>query len=148
MPNKPLFQLEFGGLDGLKKAFKKYAEDIDTDRIILEAMVASGKEVERTAKQLLNEKIYETPASPFYVRTGQLRAGTVSDPTAKSVGGNVGIAVRSKMEYAIYIEFGTSKMKPRAFLLPATEMNRDKILNRMSKALLKFFEAHKNTDIR
>ncbi len=148
MAKKPLFQLDVVGMEGLKKAFKKYAKDIDTDRIILDAMLASGKEVEATAKKLLNEKIYETPLSPYYVRTGQLRAGTVSDPRAKSVGGNVEIAVRSKMEYAIYIEFGTSKMKPRAFLLPATEMNRGQILNRMSKALLKFFETHKSKDIK
>ncbi len=142
--SKPLFQLDVKGVKELQDAFKKYGKDIDTSRIILDAMVASGKEVERTAKQLLNEKIYETPAPPFYVRTGQLRAGTVSDPSAKSVGGNVEVSIRSKMEYAIYIEFGTSKMKARAFLLPATEMNRGQILARMSKALLKFFDAHKS----
>jgi HK97 gp10 family phage protein len=62
--------------------------------------------------------VYDTPESKSgYVRTGRLRNsisyGVDTDEPAVYIGSNV--------EYAPYVELGTSKMRARPFLKPAVE---------------------------
>lgn len=75
--------------------------------IILEAI---GIEAEGNAIDEINELIYDTPESPNYIRTGRLKNSITHavEENAVYIGTNV--------DYAPYVELGTSKMKPRPFL--------------------------------
>lgn len=82
------------------------------------AMIAIGMTAESNAKQEITKAVYDTPESKSgYVRTGRLRNsityGVDTEEPAVYIGSNV--------EYAPYVELGTSKMTARPFLKPAVE---------------------------
>lgn len=83
-----------------------------------QAMIAIGLTAESNAKQEITKAVYDTPESKSgYVRTGRLRNsisyGVDTDEPAVYIGSNV--------EYAPYVELGTSKMRARPYLKPAVE---------------------------
>jgi HK97 gp10 family phage protein len=104
--------------------------------IILEAL---GEEAEGNAVTEINKLVYDTPESPNYVRTGFLKnsithATKKKDGESYSVDGNGdyhkvnmswgeddSVVIGSALEYASYVELGTSKMAPRPFLKNAIE---------------------------
>lgn len=61
----------------------------------------------------VDKAVYDTPPSDSYVRTGALRNSIThrTDDTSAYIG--------SGIQYAPYVEYGTSKMKPRPFIKPA-----------------------------
>lgn len=64
------------------------------------------------------------------VLTGNLRRSIITrhrDEFASKVGTNV--------EYARYVEYGTSKMSPRPYLTPALEAERHEFAERVARAL-------------
>lgn len=75
--------------------------------IILEALAI---EAEGNAITEVNRLVYDTPESPNYIRTGRLRASIshAHDDKYAYIGTNV--------EYAPYVELGTSRMASRPFL--------------------------------
>lgn len=83
------------------------------DEAVTKALIVIGLEAEKHAKEEVTRKVYDTPPSPTYVRTGRLRNSIANehDDTSVYVGTNV--------EYAPYVELGTSKMKARPFIGPA-----------------------------
>lgn len=83
-----------------------------------QAMIAIGLTAESNAKQEITKAVYDTPESKSgYVRTGRLRNsisyGVDTSEPAVYIGSNV--------EYAPYVELGTSKMRARPYLKPAVE---------------------------
>lgn len=83
-----------------------------------QAMIAIGMTAESNAKQEITKAVYDTPESKSgYIRTGRLRNsiayGVDTSEPAVYIGSNV--------EYAPYVELGTSKMRARPFLKPAVE---------------------------
>lgn len=83
-----------------------------------QGMIAIGMTAESNAKQEITKAVYDTPESKSgYVRTGRLRNsisyGVDTSEPAVYIGSNV--------EYAPYVELGTSKMQARPFLKPAVE---------------------------
>lgn len=83
-----------------------------------QALIAIGMVAESNAKQEITKAVYDTPESKSgYIRTGRLRNsigyGVDTDEPAVYIGSNV--------EYAPYVELGTSKMRARPFLKPAVE---------------------------
>lgn len=136
---KPVFEMKVDGIDQLLKTFKGYFDDIENDIDILTSMAIIGKDVEAKAKDILNEVIYNTPASPTYNRTGLLRARTVSD-SPKVVKGEPTVTVRSKQSYAPFIELGTRKPNPRPFLRPAALAENDNSLKTLTNGLIKFLK--------
>ena len=80
-----------------------------------QALEAIGLTAEKHAVEEISKVVYDTPESPNYVRTGRLRNSIshARDDTSAYVGTNV--------EYAAYVELGTSKMKPRPYLRPAVQ---------------------------
>jgi len=138
MPESAL-TMEVEGVDKIMSIFKKYFNDIDTSSIIINALNMVGKEIEAKAKDILNEKIYNMPERG-YLRTGLLRARTTSDaPTNKS--GEVNVVIRSRQYYATYIELGTDKMPPRAFMLPAAQAKKGDVLSILDDALTNFLKS-------
>lgn len=99
--------------------------------VILEAL---GIEAEGNAITEVNSLVYATPESPNYVRTGFLK-NSITHATKKKDGKSYSIdekgdyhkvnvswgeddyvVIGSALEYAPYVELGTSKMAPRPFL--------------------------------
>lgn len=72
-----------------------------------------GLTAEANAKLEITKAVYDTPESPSYKRTGRLRNSIshTDDGKAAYIGTNV--------EYAPYVELGTSRMGPRPYLKPA-----------------------------
>ena len=100
--------------------------------LILEAW---GLNAERHAKRdEITPKVYDIPQSPTYQRTGRLRASityatkkTHSSPESPASGkdgvtdapDNDTVVVGTNVEYAPYVELGTTKMRPRPFIEPS-----------------------------
>lgn len=83
---------------------------------ILEAV---GIEAEGNAVDEINQLIYDTPESPSYVRTGRLK-----NSITHVVSGDA-VYIGTNVEYAPYVELGTSRMKPRPFLKNAATKYED-----------------------
>lgn len=84
------------------------------EEAVTNAMQAVALKMEAEAKKEITRKVYDTPISPSgYKRTGRLRNSIAheSDSTTAAVGTNV--------EYAPYVELGTSRMDERPFIRPA-----------------------------
>ena len=81
-----------------------------------QAMIAIGMTAESNAKTEITKAVYDTPEKG-YIRTGRLRNsityGVDTSEPAVYIGSNV--------EYAPYVELGTSKMRARPYLKPAVE---------------------------
>ena len=118
---------------------------------MVNAMLKIGFEVQGKAREILNEKVYNTGIeSPSYVRTGHLRASVLfdgkivkkKDLLKATVGVDTTKASEAKIKglvhYAAYVEFGTSKMKARAFLLPAVQMSNDEIMEILNEAIMDY----------
>ena len=166
---KPVFEMKVDGIDQLLKTFKGYFDDIENDIDILTSMAIIGKDVQKKAQEILGDKIYNKPNSPFYTRTGLLKARTVSD-APKVVKGEPTVTIRNIMKYSVYIEMGTgihaeggkgrktpwkypiikngeivgflttSGMKPQPFLRPAALAENDNSLKTLTNGLIKFLK--------
>ena len=137
MAQKGMFDVDISGAKEIQEAFKKYGTRILTAPETQGAVVKSGIEISNEAKKILNDKIYNAPFRG-YRRTGLLRSRTLGDAKSRVDGNNIVTSVRSRTKYAKYIEFGTSRMKARPFLRPATDRKRKDTLNTINKGLFKF----------
>ena len=85
----------------------------EMDAAVVRALTMIGMKAEANAKIEITKSVYNTPASSSYKRTGRLRNSltwAVVDDSAY-VGTNV--------EYAPYVELGTSRQRPKPYLKPA-----------------------------
>lgn len=64
-------------------------------------------------------------------RTGTLRRSIASEPGP----GKMEVTIGTDVEYAPYLEFGTSRMSPRPYLRPAIEETLPEIGNHLAKAI-------------
>ena len=93
--------------------------NVDAAISAMKAAVARAVEeialqAERDAKIEVTDSVYDTPESPSYRRTGALRNaihGTTNGVDTAILSDNI--------EYAAYVEYGTSKMPARPFIKPA-----------------------------
>ena len=99
---------------------------------IEQALIAIGLTAETKAKEEVTRVVYDTPPSPNYIRTGNLR----NRLTHEVLTGENAVVIGERLEYAPFVELGTSKMKPRPFLKPAIVNNVDEY-KRLAKDALK-----------
>lgn len=86
------------------------------DEQIEQALIGMGIAAENYAVEEVDKKVYDTPEPKSgYVRTGRLRNSITHEVHKDKKEIIVGVSVN----YAIWVEFGTHKMKPRPFLKPA-----------------------------
>ena len=96
-----------------------------------QALIAVGITAENNAKREITRAVYDTPESPSYVRTGRLR-----NSLTHSVAMNEkAVYIGSNVEYAAYVELGTSRMRARPYLRPAVANYTDEYKNLIKQAL-------------
>ena len=107
----PVFSQQIAGLVA---KFQERAQGTDTR--LNKALTLCALKVERTAKEDMSPPPSQ-PGQPPAVDTGRLRASITH-----RIEGNVAF-VGTTVEYAAYLEYGTSRIEPRPFLHPALEKN-------------------------
>lgn len=106
------------------------------DEAIEKAMTMVGIQAQGNAVKTINKVVYATPEKG-YVRTGRLRNSivyatneTVGSPTGTVKEGDSSphgmaekgsVVIGTNVEYAPYVEMGTSKMAGRPYLRPAID---------------------------
>lgn len=98
---------------------------------IEQALIAIGITAEAKAKEEVDRVVYDTPPSPNYVRTGNLR----NRITHEVLTGENAVVIGERLSYAPFVELGTSRMKPRPFLKPAIVNNVDEYKKLAEQAL-------------
>lgn len=87
-----------------------------TEQQIKRALIAVGMKAESNAKKEITKAVYNTPQSPSgYIRTGRLR-NSISNAVKMD---EKAVYVGSNVEYAQYVELGTSRMRARPYIKPA-----------------------------
>lgn len=86
----------------------------ELQRKIEMALIAIGAAAETNAKNKVTEVVYDTPERG-YVRTGNLRNRITNQPLPEENA----VLIGERLEYAPWVELGTSRMRPRPFLKPA-----------------------------
>ena len=95
-----------------------------------QAMIAIGMAAESNAKTEITKAVYDTPEKG-YVRTGRLRNSiTYAVDTNEPA-----VYIGSNVEYAPYVELGTSKMRARPFLKPAAENYGEEYMDLLEQAM-------------
>lgn len=107
----------------------KDLSDAAVDRIIETwGLMGEGFAVEEVDKL-----VYDTPESPNYIRTGDLRKSI--DHRTESEGSEKYAVIGSDMEYAPYVELGTKHMKKRPFIRYAIEKHKDEYADVLKEEL-------------
>ena len=75
------------------------------------------------------------------IRTGQLRRSIMhTDATAKDLTASAGSASGKQDRYGLWLEYGTSKMAARPWILRSFNRAKDKVFDRMAKVAREKFE--------
>jgi len=74
--------------------------------------------LEGQTRSKADELIYNTPASPNYVRTGALKNKIETEP-----GFGLSVKLVDNVPYGVYVDFGTVKMPARPFFRQAFDEN-------------------------
>ena len=119
-------------LPELLKEFREYGATVKT--FVERAVNDSCLIVEREAKLSIVGPSTEVsePGEPPKVKTGLLRGSIthrIGDENGKVVG-----EVGTNVEYALPLEFGTSKMQPRPFMAPAYDAHESEITEKIMEA--------------
>jgi len=93
------------------------------------------------------EKIRDDAKSFVPVDTGALRKsiriekkGKLQVSIVAGGGGVINPRTGREVDYAGYVEFGTSRMNPQPYMQPALEKNRDEILRIVKEKVLEVFK--------
>ena len=114
--------VEIEGLNNLLENFKGFTDA--TKVAMASAMAVVEQDVVDEAKQ----------NHTFQNRTGNLENSIQALPVQNEDDEIIG-EVKAGMEYATYVEFGTSKMAPRPFLTTAIEANQKNLTETMASAV-------------
>ena len=112
----------------LQAKFRARAEKLDSDT--KKAVNSCALKVERDIKASMTPNGPSAPGEAPAVDTGRLRASITHRVEMES--GEAAGFVGTSVEYAPWLEFGTTRMQPRPFMVPAIERNREWIKNKLA----------------
>jgi len=99
------------------------------------------------ALEEIAEKIRDDAKSFAPVDTGSLRKsirvereGELQFSVVAGDGGVINPRTGREVDYAGYVEFGTSRMSPQPYMQPALEKNKDEILRIVKEKILEVFK--------
>lgn len=147
-------------IHGLEEAVRKLkAIGAEGERIASKEIVASALDVQAEAKRILTRtKAVDTGRLRNSIAVGEFETeiivnsetATGTEPGLKSGGsaggaeapnairaGMLNAVIGTNVHYAAAIHFGTRRVAPRPYLVPAVEMVRPKMLRRLEKSLKK-----------
>ena len=110
------------GLNDLLKNFQNIKEAVPV--AVASAMGVVTQEIAQEAQQ----------NHYFQNQTGNLEASIQALPVIEKNGEIIG-QVKAGMEYAQYVEFGTSKISAKPFLTPAIESNQKNVIDTVVAAI-------------
>lgn len=120
----------------LQAKFRAKGERVGSD--MQKALNTCALKVERDIKANMSPNGPSAPGEAPAVDTGRLRASITH--RIEHDGGESVAYVGTNVEYAPHLEFGTKRMAPRPFMVPAIERNREWIKNKL-KSVVKNPEA-------
>ena len=104
-----------------------------------------GKALDEALNEIA-EKIWDDAKGFAPVDTGSLRKsirvekkGKLEVQVIAGGGGVINPRTGREVDYAGYVEFGTSRMSPQPYMQPALEKNRDEILRVVKEKVLEVF---------
>lgn len=109
------------GFDELKRNVERFNKELND--ILPTALKAGALIIQNSAK-------FKAP-----YRTGTLRRSIHTEMRS-----NTQAVVGTDVEYAVYQEFGTSKMKAHPYLRPALDENRGKVLDKINEVIKGLFK--------
>lgn len=115
--------------------FQNFSDRVlkEVEKSIDDAMELVAQQGESNAIAEVTKLVYDTPPSPTYVRTGDLRK-SISHKYLKS---EKEAYIGTNIEYAPYVEFGTRNMPERPFLRNAAQNYSDEYKAILEDALKK-----------
>ena len=122
------------GIDYLLGRLRKFDKVFSNE--VVRAVEISLDVVMQRAIELCKERVYDTPASPNYKRTGLL-INSISNRLTGITGDKVSGEVFSAVFYAAFVELGTKYVDARPFLYPALVEKKDQVIKIMRKAFKK-----------
>jgi len=144
--------IEVRGLDKLLRRLDRI-EQMPRTTAMNRALTAGAYVVETNAKLLINTG---TKSGNAYIRGGKTHVASApgeapatdtgmlvnSISTYSPLGAMNTVVVGATAEYAVYLEFGTSRMEARPFMRPALQDNLDNVVkaikNELSRALMEY----------
>lgn len=119
-------------VDALRAKFQARGDKLggDSAKVVRTACLL----VQRYAMTHMTPDGPSSPGEPPAVVTGRLRASITM--RVESEDGKPAGYVGTNVEYASSLEYGTSKMAPRPFLVPALEANKPKIRDLFRAAMI------------
>lgn len=134
--------IEVDGMAQVEAALKKYARDADQE--IAKAVTGTALEMIGDVKKAIQRgpktgRVYRrgnithqasAPGEAPATDQGALASSVYFEQTTK-----LSATIGSRLAYAYYLEFGTSRIAPRPSWTPAAELAQGKLTKRIEKAL-------------
>jgi len=125
-------EIEIIGLTELEEKLSNL--DVKLSRALDEALEEIAEKIRDDAKSLVPVDTCALRKSIRIEKKGKLQVSVVAGD-----GGIINPRTGREVNYAGYVEFGTSRMSPQPYMQPALEKNREEILKTVKRKVLEVF---------
>ena len=126
-------EIEILGLTELEEKLSNLEEKLS--RALDEALEEIAEKIRDDAKSLVPVDTGALKKSIRVEKKGELQVSVVAGD-----GGVINPKTGREVDYAGFVEFGTSRMSPQPYMQPALEKNRDEILRIVKEKVLEVFK--------
>jgi len=125
-------EIEILGLTELEEKLSDL--DVKLNKVLDEALEEIAEKIRDDAKSLAPVDTGALRKSIRIEKKGELQVSIVAGG-----GGVINPRTDREVDYAGFVEFGTSRMNPKPYMQPALEKNWDEILNIVKRKILEVF---------